>query len=48
MRTTLMKKYCYAKILRGLIVAMESKAEKNEMIDPAVLVNYLKEIVLGE
>lgn len=42
-----MKKSCYAKILRGLIVAMESKAEKNEMIAPAVLANYHKEIVLG-
>lgn len=28
--------------IEGLIVAMESKAEKNEMIAPVVLANYHK------
>lgn len=34
--------------VKGLIVAMETKAANNEPQDPATIARYLKEIVLGD
>ena len=34
--------------VKGLILAMETKAANNEWQDPATIVSYLKEIVLGD
>ncbi|TRX62414.1 hypothetical protein [Corynebacterium hiratae] len=34
--------------IKGLILAMETKAANNEWQDPATIASYLKEIVLGD
>lgn len=34
--------------VKGLILAMETKAANNEWQDPATIASYLKEIVLGD
>jgi len=34
--------------VKGLILAMETKASNNEQQNPAIIASYLKEIVLGE
>ena len=34
--------------IEGLIVAMKTKAANNEQVDPAIMANYLNEIILGE
>ena len=34
--------------VKGLILTMETKAANNERQDPATIVSYLKEIVLGD
>jgi len=34
--------------VKGLILAMETKASNNEQQNPAIIASYLKEIVLGD
>lgn len=34
--------------IEGLITAMKTKAANNAQVDPAIMANYLNEIVLGE
>lgn len=34
--------------IESLIAAMKTKAENNTQVDPAIMANYLSEIILGE
>ena len=34
--------------IEGLIAAMKTKAANNVQVDPAIMANYLNEIILGE
>ena len=39
---------CLREQVKGLILAMETKAANNEQQGPAIIASYLKEIVLGD